>query len=204
MRVIGLKVLILIFLLETARNAPGKGLTPKIPSSLVIDRFHVAKNGDCLLVPVRIAEKDHLFVVDTGAAMTAVDTSLPLGQPVGSVNAIGAQGNVEVMVYNPPKATVGRLSLGPLESVVGKDLSPLRQASGYPIEGVLGMDFLGKYVIYLDMNEGDLFALEVSTEGRRRRVADDVGGRRNTLCHGGNTSAGCHSLPGRYGNVQLG
>jgi hypothetical protein len=38
---------------------------PEIPPELVLERFNVAKGGDCLLVPVRIGGKDRQFVVDT-------------------------------------------------------------------------------------------------------------------------------------------
>src|SRR2546428_669450 len=144
MRHISVKVLILVSVLASARSAQGEGPTPEIPSNLVLERFAVSKHGDALLVPVRVAEKDYLFVVDTGATGTVFDTSFPLGQPVDVVTAEGSEGKVEIMLYHPPEARLGRTSLGPLDAVAGMDLNSIRQVWGHPIQGILGMDFLGR------------------------------------------------------------
>lgn len=58
--------------------AQEKGPSFSITSDLILDRFSIVKNGDFLLVPVRLAGKDHLYAVDTGATNTVIDTSVTL------------------------------------------------------------------------------------------------------------------------------
>jgi hypothetical protein len=43
-----------------------------------------------------------------------------------------------------------------VNKVLGKDMTPLREVSGLPIEGVLGMDFLSRHVIRMDFDKGEL------------------------------------------------
>jgi hypothetical protein len=65
-----------------------------IPPELILERFAVNKGGDCLLVPVKIAGKERLFLVHTGCNKTIVDTAIPLGEPRESVRAETHQGEV--------------------------------------------------------------------------------------------------------------
>jgi hypothetical protein len=152
--------LILLGVLAIVRSGHCEGPTPEIPSDLVLERFAVANNGDVLLIPVRIANKDHLVVVDTGTTNTLFDTSLPLGQPVGSVMADGAQKTTELTLYNPPAATAGKLPMHLFEPVAGMDMKSFRQISGHPVEGILGMDFLGNHVVQMDIAKGELVFLK--------------------------------------------
>jgi hypothetical protein len=151
---------VLVGVLAIAGIARSEELALEIPANLILERFAVAKDGADLLVPVNVTEKSHPFIVDTGATITVFDTSFPLGRPVDSVPFYGAEGNTEVKLYNPPAATLGKLSLGPLEVVAGRDLKAIRQVSGNPIQGILGMDFLGKYVIHIDVDKGELLLLK--------------------------------------------
>lgn len=150
---------------RVGRDALGDGPGSDIPAALVLERFAVATNGDALLVPVRLADTDHLFLVDTGATTTCLDTSLPLGHPWDTVTAGGSDEDVELKLYRPPAARIGRTALGPLDAVAGMDLNPLRQATGHPIEGILGMDFLGRYVVHIDVANGELLLLKAAPKG---------------------------------------
>ncbi len=143
-----------------APAAQSAGPAQEIPANLVLERFAVAKNGELLLVPVTVAAKDYLFVVDTGATWTVFDTSIPLGQAVEVATMQAAEGKVEVKVYQPPEARVGRTSLGPLETVGGTDLDSIRKVSGHPVHGFLGMDFLGRYVVHIDIEKGEVLLLK--------------------------------------------
>jgi hypothetical protein len=106
-----------------------------------------------------------LFLADTGVAVTCFDTSVPLGRPVGVYTANGVEGNVEVKLYHPPEANIGRISLGPLQCVTGMDLSALRESFGHDIRGLLGMDFLGKHVVHIDVENGELLLLKEVPNG---------------------------------------
>ena len=125
----------------------------------------MSKDGDALLVPVRVAENNLLFLADTGTAITFFDTSVPLGQPVGVYVAKGLEGNVELKLYHPPEASIGRTSLGPLQFVGGMDLKSLRETFGHDIRGLLGMDFLGKHVVHIDVENGELLLLKEAPKG---------------------------------------
>ncbi len=152
-------------LLAFARGAYCDEPSPEIPSDLVLERFAVSKNGDALLVPVRVAEKNCLFVVDTGASHTVFDTALPLGRPIGLVTVEGQEAKAEVKLYRPPDTKVGRTSLGTIDAVVGSDLKSDREVSGHPIYGYLGMDFLGRYVVHIDAGKGELLLLKSPPNG---------------------------------------
>jgi hypothetical protein len=120
-----------------------------IAPDLVLQRFAVKNDGDYLLVPVKIRGKDRLFLMDTGSTVTVVDRSLPLGFPRGVATLIA---------YDPPDASIGGVPLG-VDVVVGMDLNRIREVSGHRIEGVLGMDFLGRHVVHIDFDRGELLLL---------------------------------------------
>ncbi|HEV3168680.1 MAG TPA: hypothetical protein VGZ22_32045 [Isosphaeraceae bacterium] len=131
---------------------------------MILERFAVASGGDALLLPVHFGGKDHLFFVDSGCARTAIDLSLLPGKPRGSSKALTLNGRVEVEVYDPPAATVGRLPLH-VGEVSGLDLNWAREVWGRPVEGILGMDFLGDYVLRVDFDEGELLLLKSAPMG---------------------------------------
>ena len=159
MRAISIQLLILIVLL-VARRAQADAPTPEIPADLILERFTISKAGDGMLAPVRVAEKDYLFLVDTGPSGTCFDTSIPLGQPVDVVTAHGSQGSVQLKLYDPPEASVGRIPLGAMNKVSGMDFSSFRRVIGQDIYGVIGMDFLGKYVVHINIEKGVLLLLK--------------------------------------------
>ena len=76
------------------------------------------------------------------------------------VTVVGPGGKVEVKLYDPPEAKLGQTSLGPLDAVAGIDLNSIRQVWGHPIQGILGMDFLGRYVVHIDREKGELLLLK--------------------------------------------
>jgi PDZ domain len=159
MRLPGIKVVLLLGVTVGAHAGEGR---PEVPPDLVLERFSVAKGGDPLTVPVKVGGKDHLFVVDTGFSVTTFDTSLPLGEPIGTVSVQGIQGKVDLKMYRPPEAFVGRLPLHPLDDINGFDVKTFRQASGLPLEGFLGMDFLGRHVVRVDFDKGELLFLKAT------------------------------------------
>jgi hypothetical protein len=65
-----------------------------------------------------------------------------------------------VMGYDPPAATLGWRPLGLGAIVPGMDLRGLRERLEEDIEGLLGMDFLGRHVIHIDFDRGELLFLK--------------------------------------------
>jgi hypothetical protein len=134
------------------------GQPPAYPpvESVVLERIKIAKGGDAILLPVKIAGRERMFVLDTGASHTGVDRSL-LNGDITSMERIGtADREIDVLRFPAPEATVGSLGFNGIDKVVGIDLMPLREASGLPIEGILGMDFLSRHVVRVDFDKGEL------------------------------------------------
>ena len=152
--------LIFVSLLAITRNARSEEPASEIPSDLILARFALANNGNALLATVTVADHDYSFVVDTGSTTTCFDTSFPLVLPVGVQTAGGAEGEVEVKLFRPPDAKVGGVPLAPLDAVGAADLKLLREVSGQYIRGMLGMDFLGRYVVHIDMERGEVLLLK--------------------------------------------
>jgi hypothetical protein len=134
--------------------------SPASASNLVLHQFTVAKAGAGLMVPLRFGGKDHLFLVDTGATDTLFDTSLPLGKRVDGEVARTSNGFIVVGLHEPPVAAVGTLRCHFEAPVASVDLKRMREVSGLPIQGVLGMDFLGQHVVHVDFDKGELQFLE--------------------------------------------
>jgi hypothetical protein len=141
------------------------GADVPVPPELVIQRFRVATGGDALLLPVRLGGKDHLCSDDTGSACTAFDSSLPLGAVRWLDSALAIDGRTtQVTVHDAPDASVGALPLR-IPVVLSQDMARFREVWGQPIEGILGMDFLGRHVLRIDCNRGELLFLRAAPKG---------------------------------------
>ena len=122
----------------------------------VLAEFKIERGGRDLLLPVRIQEKECLFVVDTGATYSMFDVSLRrfLGEPIGTVEMKTAAEPIKLEQFNPPEAFVGNLDLregGPIGCL---DLELLRRVMGKDVRGILGMGFLKNYVVRVDFDSG--------------------------------------------------
>ncbi len=113
------------------------------------------KVGRCegpILLPVKIANKEQLFIMDTGAQTSIIDTNLKyaLGAPVGTAKMATAGGAAEAQLFNPPDAAVGPLNLREGGQVACADPETLRRVSGLDVRGVLGMGFLRRHIVQVD------------------------------------------------------
>lgn len=126
----------------------------EIPSSLVLQRFDVAKEGGDLLVPVRLEGREHLLLVDTGSSFTGFDKALLHGKPRKVSKVETPTGMVEMAFYDPPEASVGSLSLGLRNTVACIDLEEIREVTGNATEGFLGMDWLGRHIVHVNFDQG--------------------------------------------------
>jgi hypothetical protein len=109
---------------------------------------------------VRIGEYDHRFVVDTGASFTLLDVAHCGGERLGAIRVFTPSADVSLNLHTPPEAWIGKLPLGPVPCVGGYDLTRLSREFGQSIDGILGMDFLSRYVVHIDFDEGKLFFLK--------------------------------------------
>jgi hypothetical protein len=142
----------------------------EVPHELILERFHIEKDCDSLVMPVSIDNKDHLFMVSTGSIRSYFDRSLPLGKLLGTELLTTANGRVEVSSFSSPRASVGKVPFQVDSPILAYDMESFRKASGLPIEGVLGMDFLGKHVLHIDFGRGEILLLKSTPKDDRARI----------------------------------
>jgi hypothetical protein len=136
----------------------------------LLARFSVFRDGDTLLVPVRVQEKEYAFILDTGASYSGFDISLLSGDPIEVASGEVGSGTASLKFYKAPKAAIGTLPFPGSDKVVGLDFAKSRQVSGHPIRGVIGMDFLRRHVVKIDFDNGELELLKAASEQGANRV----------------------------------
>ena len=165
------RAVLIIAMVAALGRVCGAGPEDPVPPNLVVQRSKIAMGGAAMLLPVRVGAEEHLFIVDTGSNLTTFDSSLPLGKPraITSAVAIDAKSR-QVTVHDPPDASVGSLPLD-VPWVLGMDMTRVREVWGQPIEGILGMDFLGRQVLRIDFDRGELLFLRAAPEGAGEAVS---------------------------------
>ena len=125
----------------------------------VLAEFTIEKGKRHILLPVRIEDREYLFMLDTGASAAALDLTFRelLGKPVKWVQCVSAGGMTNLECFRSPKAYVGKLDLSAGELVSCTDLEMVRRACGRDIRGGLGMGFLKNYVVRIDFDAGRLW-----------------------------------------------
>jgi hypothetical protein len=124
----------------------------------VLEEFSIDKEGGPMVVPVTIQGKVYRFVVDTGASHSIFDVSLKplLGAAKDARVVVTPSGPREFEFAMPPAGCVGKLPLPKDAPVLVHDLTHLREALGLDVYGFLGMDFLSRYVVRIDLDRGRL------------------------------------------------
>jgi hypothetical protein len=146
------------FLLVAGAALPQQEAPPKPPlPDLVVARFSVPKRGDALILPVRLGDRTYQFLLDTGCSFTAVDTSLLPKEPLETVTVLAANGKMEpVPLHTCPPFWLGDMPLDTGAPVAGIDLRPLREVCGWPVYGLIGMNFLAGRVVQVNFDRGEL------------------------------------------------
>jgi len=145
--------------------AGGQAEQPKEPGLVLSSR--IATDGDFLTLPVKVDGEWRTFMVDTGTPTTLLDTSLVTRLKKAGETMRSRVPRHEAIpdLYVPPKMIVTGTMTGEIEfpaecAVISDDLSKARGASEQPIVGVLGMDFLERYAMDLDLVGGTLRLLD--------------------------------------------
>lgn len=121
-------------------------------------------------LPVHIDGKQYRFIVDTGASETTFDPRLRrhLGEFRGrSFLDQKNQGGVLVDEYGPTNAFVRMAPLTEKRTVRCFDLTSFRALDDSEYDGMVGVDFLNKYVVQFDLDGKRIRLLS--------KVPDDVG-----------------------------
>jgi predicted aspartyl protease len=137
-------------------------------------QFTIGKHGRLILLPVTIAGKQHDFMLDTGACRTGIDVMLrdTVGRPRGRQVLQTPAGQTTVETYDWPSVTLNSQQIKTDRPIVMVDLTELRQASGAPVHGIIGMDVLRNSLVQIESDRGILRFLDALPDDR-----DELGSR---------------------------
>ena len=148
----------------------------------ILAEFKIAKSGDPILLPVTFIEKEHLFVLDTGSSLTVYDTSLrhELGKVKKIEKGLTLGGPIKAEIFDAPEAFLGHLNLKDSNEVICLDLKMISLIEGRKISGIIGMNFLKRYVIQIDFDHGTLSFL-LPVEGQHPELGIELLLRYDTM-----------------------
>jgi len=143
--------------------ASGHGAEPESSSEASADQrilaeFTIAKGGDLILVPVTFKGNEYLFFLDTGCSHTVFDSSLKheLGDVKRIERGLTAAGPMEAELFDAPAAFLGPFNMQDCGEIFCSDFRMFSYIQGKRISGVIGMNFLRKYVVQIDFDKGVL------------------------------------------------
>jgi hypothetical protein len=128
----------------------------------VLAEFKIPKTGDPILLPVKFIGKEYLFLFDAGCSHTVYDASLrhELGDVKKIEKALTLGSPIKAEIFNAPEAFLGPLNLKDSNEVSCLDLKMPSLINGKTISGIIGMNFLKRYVIQIDFDHGTLSFLQ--------------------------------------------
>ena len=122
----------------------------RLPATTTV-AFRVARHGDRILVPVTTLGKERAFLLNTGAPIALYDTSLE--SQLTKIGIGETPGEPDFPIYETPSASIGPFKLCNSPIVAG-NLRRIRETSGEPLFGVIGMNDLSKMILQIDFDEG--------------------------------------------------
>ena len=128
----------------------------------VLAQFPIPEAGDPILLPVSFEGREYLFKLDTASSHTVFDTSLKdkLGKAIKAVKVKTAAGPIKGELFHAPDAFLGPLNLKDCRRIGVIDIDPGSPVGQKKYHGIIGMNFLKKYVVQIDSDEGLLSFLE--------------------------------------------
>ena len=132
----------------------------------ILAEFKIAKSGGPILLPVTFIDKEHLFVLDTGSSHTVYDKTLrhELGKVKKVEKALTLGSPIKVEIFDAPDTFLGPLNLKDSNEVFCLDLKMLSLIEGRKICGIIGMNFLKRYVIQIDYDQEKISFLQPAEE----------------------------------------
>ena len=135
-------------------------MTPPTPSSATVDSGQVPllDDGSTIRVPVKMFGGTLYFIVDTGSALSLLDSDYldKLGPSIRNLSAgTGISSGNAISVYACPELYVGSVH-GRLEEIGCESLKTFQYITGEKCDGVLGMDFLKAYAVTIDFDSHTL------------------------------------------------
>ncbi len=131
----------------------------------IIAEFAIGDQDEPIFMPVVFKGIERNFVLDTGASHTVFDVAFrdDLGDPVQSKTAVTAGDPIQTTLYHAPDAWVGPLNLKQAETVACHDFKMMSMVAGRRIDGFIGMNFLKRYIVRIDFDNGKLILIYPKT-----------------------------------------
>jgi len=124
----------------------------------------------CILLPVKFDGEEYKFLLDTGCTDILCDTSFKakLGRRKGiRTDGTTPGGEIVAESYDAPEAFLGPFDLQECGEVLCYDLNYCSQAIGRKIHGIIGMNFLKKYVVQIDFDRKTLSFIKAKSDMER-------------------------------------
>lgn len=138
----------------------------------VLQQFEVSKDREELILPVSFRGRTYDFILDTGSDLTIYDSIFreQLGHPIRTSRTKTPNGEFRVDLFRSPSAKLGELDMQTHLPVMCMDLSKVRQATGYDVYGMIGMDFLRDHVVQINLDRGQVSFLRSTRRDAGRPV----------------------------------
>jgi hypothetical protein len=108
--------------------------------------------GNHLFIPVMVEGKERLWIIDTGAGRSVIDQAFAEGLGLeleGNLKGVGAGGTVDVTFAALPPFGLKGIRFGG-QTVAVIEMSELIRRLGVDFAGILGFDFLSRFVTRVD------------------------------------------------------
>jgi len=146
-------------------------------------QFRITRYGDQIILPVKFNDREYWFLLDTGSSFTIFDASFKydLGELQGKASVKTPRNVVNAEVYTAPEAYLGALNLKSCAGVICLDVEQAGYVEGKKVSGLIGMNFLRKYMVHIDFDVDTISFIE-SAQGEQLRwgqccdISYDAGG----------------------------
>jgi hypothetical protein len=138
--------------------------------------FPIFRIGFHIFAKVKLNGDEKYWVIDTGAGSTVIDTEYAKSNALpelGKSEGMGASGPVELSIYKIPTLVINDHSIENI-AVIGFDVYGLfKKKYNIEVAGILGFNFLSKYVVKVDYAGMNMTLFDPSTfkyEGTGNKV----------------------------------
>lgn len=120
--------------------------------------FDVAPDGDFLMLPVVINQREYPFLVSTGLVTTVIDNRLRTKLELTKLEPRGpaGRGGLGRARFGGLSAALGSIPLEFPDGIEAGDFDAMRDKLDLECSGELGMDVFRRYVVQIDFDEGKL------------------------------------------------
>jgi hypothetical protein len=131
-------------------------------------RFQITRYGNQIILPVNFKGSEYWFLLDTGSSFTIFDASFKyeLGDATGKVAIKTPRNEMTANIYNAPEAMLGEINMKSCAGVLCLNLEQTGYADGKKIKGIIGMNFLRKYMLQIDFDADMLYIFD-SVQGEK-------------------------------------